>query len=130
MKKIIFIILICHQFSYAQKMNIDTNIIYIGEQTTLTISNTINNTESWPEFKDTIVTGLEIINITIDTINEKIIQKIIITAFDTGNYYIPTIYFSNQSKAEGIILNVKTVNIVDTKLKDIKGPINDKISWN
>ena len=122
--------LILQQFIYAQKMTIDTNMIYIGEQTTLTISNNIQDTENWPEFKDTIVSGLEIINSTIDTINEKIIQKIIITAFDTGNYYIPTIYFSNKSRVEGIILNVNTVELEDTQLKDIKGPIHDRIGWN
>lgn len=130
MKRIIYIVLI-NQFAFAQTATLDTNFILIGEQIELNISNNINETNKWPTYEDFLVDGLEIIKADkIDTNDNTISQKFIITAWDSGAYYIPTITFSKKSKTEGILLTVATINVEEgAELKDIKAPINAPIGW-
>lgn len=130
MKKIIYLLLISH-LTFAQKAILDTNTINIGEQTTLRISNELHNTKSWPSYEKFIVEGVEIIERSkIDTINGIISQLFIITAWDSGSYYIPVIEFSENNKTRGNILNVQSLNLEENaQLKDIKGPIQEPIGW-
>ena len=130
MKRIIYILLI-NQFAFAQTATLDTNFILIGEQIKLNISNSINETNKWPTYKDFLIDGLEIIKANkIDTNNNTISQNLIITAWDSGTYYIPPITFSKKSKTEGILLTVGTITIEEgAELKDIKAPMNAPIGW-
>ena len=130
MKRTIYILLI-NQFAFAQTATLDTNFILIGEQIKLNISNNINETNKWPTYEDLLIDGLEIIEADkIDTINNTISQNFIITAWDSGTYYIPPITFSEKSKTEGILLTVATINIEEgAELKDIKAPMNAPIGW-
>ena len=130
MKRIIYILLI-NQFAFAQTATLDTNFILIGEQIKLNISNSINETNKWPKYEDFLIDRLEIIKADkIDTNNNTISQNFIITAWDSGTYYIPPITFSKKSKTEGILLTVGTITIEEgAELKDIKAPMNAPIGW-
>ena len=59
-----------------------------------------------------------------------ITQEFVITAWDSGSYFIPPIAFSENSKTEGLLLNVQTIILAeDAELKDIKQPIEEPIGW-
>ena len=130
MKNVIYILLLT-KLAFSQNAKLDTNIILIGEQINLTLSNPLDETEIWPNYNDFLPEEIEVINaLKIDTINNLITQKIIITAWDSGSYYISPIKFSKNKETQGIIINVQTVEIAeDAKLKDIKEPINEPIGW-
>lgn len=126
----ILILLLFYSQAWSQKISVDTNIIFVGQQTEIEISNNIKNSEFWPNFNDTLVKGLEIVQSDFDTLSEKIIQKIIITSWDSGSYYIPPIKFSATSKSNALIINVLLLDIdANSELKDIKGPLDDNIGW-
>ena len=130
MKNVIYILLLT-KLAFSQNAKLDTNVILIGEQINLTLSNPLDETEIWPNYNDFLPEEIEVINaLKIDTINNLITQKIIITAWDSGSYYISPIKFSKNKETQGIIINVQTVEIAeDAKLKDIKEPINEPIGW-
>ena len=116
--------------AWSQEISVDTNIIFVGQQVEIKISNNIKNSEFWPNFNDTLVKGLEIVQSDFDTLSEEIIQKIIITSWDSGSYYIPPVKFSATSKSNALIINVLLPNIdANSELKDIKGPLDDNIGW-
>ena len=131
MKKLIFIFLLIRNMLFSQTAILDTNSILIGEQVKFTITNEINNTDTWPIYNDTIINGIEIISKSdIDTINKIIIQSFTITSWDSGSYYIPSIQFSKNNKTDGLLLNVNNVILEEgAKLKDIKQPMGAPISW-
>ena len=130
MKKVITLLLISN-FAFAQTASLDTNSILIGEQINFSISNTISETEFWPTYEKFLVEGIEIIKEgKIDTSENLISQNFIITAWDSGSYYIPTILFSANSKTEGLLLNVQTIILEEgAELKDIKKPMEAPIGW-
>ena len=126
----ILILFLFYSQAWSQKISVDTNIIFVGQQAEIEISNNIKNSEFWPNFNDTLVKGLEIVQSDFDTLSEEIIQKIIITSWDSGSYYIPPVKFSTTSKSNGLIINVLLPNIdTNSKLKDIKGPLDGSIGW-
>ena len=130
MKKLALLLLIS-KFAFAQTATMDTNAILIGEQINFTISNSIANTNVWPTYDEFLVAGIEIIKQgKLDTSNSIISQNFIITAWDTGSYYIPSILFSESSKTEGLLLNVQTIELEEgAELKDIKQPMQAPIGW-
>lgn len=130
MKKLLYILFI-NNLAFSQNAILDTNTILIGEQTKFTITNPVVDTEIWPTYESSLVKGIEIIKAsTIDTNSGIINQEFIITSWDSGNYYIPSINFSENNKTEGLLFNVQTVILKnDSQLKDIKQPINEPISW-
>jgi hypothetical protein len=130
MKKLALLLLISN-FAFAQTATMDTNAILIGEQINFTISNSIANTNVWPTYDEFLVEGIEIIKQgKLDTSNSIISQNFIITAWDTGSYYIPSILFSESSKTEGLLLNVQTIALEEgAELKDIKQPMQAPIGW-
>ena len=126
----ILILLLINSKAWSQKISVDTNIIFVGQQVEIKISNNIKNSEFWPNFNDTLVNGLEIVQSDFDTLSEEIVQKIIITSWDSGSYYIPPIKFSATSKSNALIINVLLLDIdANSELKDIKGPLDDNIGW-
>ena len=130
MKKLITLLLLSN-FAFSQTAVLDTNSILIGEQINFTITNTISETEVWPTYKEFLVEGVEIIKEgKLDTTKNLISQHFIITAWDSGNYYIPPISFSANSKTEGLLLNVQTIILEEgAELKDIKQPMEAPIGW-
>ncbi|CAL2089527.1 conserved membrane hypothetical protein [Tenacibaculum sp. 190524A02b] len=115
--------------SYAQsslvKAEIDTTSIRIGEQFEFKI--TVNETESVIIPKLDNLQSLEVVDsLKIDTINNKLIKKYILTGFDSGAFYIPRqqIFIKNQAYlTDSLLVNVATVAIDTTKIKKfpIKG---------
>jgi hypothetical protein len=130
MKKLILFLFISN-FVFAQTAVLDTNSILIGEQINFSISNTISKTEVWPTYEEFLVGGVEIIQEgKLDTTENLISQKFIITSWDSGSYYIPPISFSANSKTEGLLLNVQTIALEEgAELKDIKQPMEAPIGW-
>jgi len=128
MKKIILLLFISN-FAFAQTAKLDTNAILIGEQINFSISNAISKTEVWPTYDEFLVEGIEIIKEgELDTSENLISQNFIITAWDSGSYYIPPISFSANSKTEGLLLNIQTVILEEgAELKDIKQPMEAPI---
>jgi len=130
MRNICILILLINSQAWSQEISVDTNIIFVGQQAEIKISNNIKNSEFWPNFNDTLVKGLEIVQSDFDTLSEEITQKIIITSWDSGSYYIPPVKFSATSKSNALIINVLLPNIdANSELKDIKGPLDDNIGW-
>jgi hypothetical protein len=130
MKKLILFLFISN-FVFAQTAVLDTNSILIGEQINFSISNTISKTEVWPTYEEFLVEGIEIIKEgKLDTTENLISQNFIITAWDSGSYYIPPISFSANSKTEGLLLTVQTIILEEgAELKDIKQPMEAPIGW-
>jgi len=130
MKKLILLLFISN-FAFAQTAKLDTNAILIGEQINFSISNTISETEVWPTYDAFLVEGVEIIKEgKLDTSEKLISQNFIITAWDSGSYYIPPIAFSTTSKTQGLLLNVQTIILEEgAELKDIKQPMEAPIGW-
>ena len=130
MKKLALLLLISN-FAFAQTATMDTNAILIGEQINFTISNSIANTNVWPTYDEFLVEGVEIIEEgKLDTTENLISQNFIITAWDSGSYYVPPISFSANSKTEGLLLTVQTIILEEgAELKDIKQPMEAPIGW-
>jgi len=130
MKKLITLLLLSN-FAFSQTARLDTNSILIGEQTNFTIKNELSNTSIWPTYKEFLVEGAEIIQVSkLDTTENIISQTFTITAWDSGSYYIPAIEFAENSKTEELLLNVQTVILKEgAELKDIKQPIEEPIGW-
>ncbi len=130
MKKLIPLLLLSH-FAFSQTAQLDTNSIFIGEQTNFTIANELSNTSIWPTYEEFLVEGVEIIQTSeLDTTENIISQTFTITVWDSGSYYIPPIEFSGNNKTEGLLLNVQTVILEEgAELKDIKEPIEEPIGW-
>ena len=130
MRKVIYILLLSN-FAFAQTATLDSNTILIGQQINFTIRNEVKATKIWPTYNEFLVEGIEIIKASkIDTTDGVITQEFVITAWDSGSYFIPAIAFSENSKTEGLLLNVQTIILAeDAELKDIKQPIEEPIGW-
>jgi len=130
MKKLILSLFISN-FVFAQTALMDTNYILIGEQINFSISNAISKTEVWPTYEEFLVEGVEIIEEgKLDTTKNLISQNFIITAWDSGSYYIPPISFSANNESEGLLLTVQTIILEEgAELKDIKHPMQAPIGW-
>lgn len=100
------------------KVQIETSSIRIGEQFNLKIS--VNETKNviLPKLE---LKGLEVIDSAkIDTIRNMIIQKYIITGFDSGAFYIPQqqVFVKNQAYlTDSLLVNVATVSTDTTQIK-------------
>ena len=140
MKKLIIFILIIlsNKISLAENFQatLDTNAILIGQQIKFSLKcSDLNSEINWPILTDSILNGIEIIKFSkIDTIYNKdtsitYYQEFIITAWDSGAYYIPPIKLNNNLISEGFLLNVFSIEIKESdSLKDIKEQIEAKFS--
>ena len=130
MRKVIYILLLSN-FAFAQTATLDSNTILIGQQINFTITNKVTSTKIWPTYNEFLVEGIEIIKASkIDTTDAVITQEFVITAWDSGSYFIPPIAFSENSKTEALLLNVQTIILAeDAELKDIQQPIEEPIGW-
>ncbi len=130
MRKVIYILLLSN-FAFAQTATLDSNTILIGQQINFTITNKVTSTKIWPTYNEFLVEGIEIIKASkIDTTDGVITQEFVITAWDSGSYFFPSIAFSENSKTQALLLNVQTIILAeDAELKDIKQPIEEPIGW-
>ena len=128
MKKKLFILLFVSNFALGQITVLDTNTILIGEQINVKISNDLESTVFWPSIDDLLVEGIEIVKTSkIDTNLGLISQEFIITSWDSGMYFFPSVKFSDDKKTKELLINVKSIKIDDDKLKDIKQPIEEPL---
>lgn len=134
--------MLCHCVSFAENQTanskLDTTTIRIGEQIYFYIYCETKDTNIvWPNFKDELTTGIEILEKSkIDTILKKseetilYSQNFLITAWDSGRYHIPEIIFNQKTKTSSITLNVNTILIAEDALeKDIKKPLEEPYGW-
>ena len=130
MKKIIgYILALFTAITYGQsplvKAEIDTANIRIGEQFEYKIS--VNQTENVIIPKLDNLKGLEVVDtLKLDTLKNKLIQKYILTGFDSGAFYIPRqqVFVRNQAHlTDSLLVNVATIAVDTTKIKKfpIKG---------
>ncbi len=121
---------------------IDKDTIFIGDQMKMRLEILTNGKTkvSWPEFKESIVKGIEILDKTaIDTVSNKdgslsYIQDFTLTSFDTGFYEIKGLNFSCMDQVDTLFyktisnplfIRVNTVEVDTTQaFKPIKGPIS------
>ena len=121
-KKIIYILFFLVTFGFAQNpvvnSQVETSSIRIGEQFQFKISVNGNENVILPKM---VLKGLEIIDSAkVDTINNMLIQKYILTGFDSGAFYIPQqqVFVRNQAYfTDSLLINVATVEIDTTKIK-------------
>ncbi len=103
---------------------VDTTSIRIGEQFEYKIS--VDGTENviMPKLE---LNGLEVVDsLRLDTLKNKLIQKYILTGFDSGAFYIPQqqVFIRNQAHfTDSLLINVATVKVDTTQIKmfEIKG---------
>lgn len=126
---VLYILLLVSTFGFSQseliKTEIDTTNIRIGEQFQYKI--TVDETENVIIPKLDKMKGLEVVSEDkIDTINNSLIKKYVLTGFDSGAYYVPQqqIFIKNQAYlTDSLLVNVATIAIDTTKIKKfpIKG---------
>lgn len=117
-----FVFLFCSYGLFAQdplvKAQIETSNIRIGEQINLRI--TVKDVENviLPKLE---LKGLEVVDSAkIDTLNYMLIQKYVITGFDSGSFYIPQqqVFVRNQAYlTDSLLVNVATIAIDTTQIK-------------
>lgn len=149
MKIKILLFLVFFSFvNFAQQVEIaakiDTNIITIGDQLTLTLDlkKSLNQNISFPMLLDTITSEIEIVSETpidtLSTINNIVIlqKKYTLTSFDSGMYVLPQFNFTVNSEDtlvtnETILLQVLTLQIDTTqqKIADIKQPFEAPMTF-
>lgn len=127
---------------------LDTNLIRIGEQMKLTLSaqyNVKNGTPvvAFPVYKDTIITGIEIISqansdtALVDPTNDpytfKQTKSYLLTSYDSGVYVIPGLPFvinGNEQLTNALAIQVATIAIDTTKgIVDIMEPMDLPITF-
>jgi hypothetical protein len=129
MKKILgYIAILISTVGFAQSSmvnsQVETSSIRIGEQFQYKIS--VKETENVILPKLILKKGLEIIDSAkVNTINNMLIQKYVLTGFDSGSFYIPQqqVFIRNQAYlTDSLLISVATVEIDTTKIKkyDIK----------
>ena len=121
-RKIAYVLFFISTIVFAQnpmvKAQVETSNIRIGEQFNLRISvNEVNNV-ILPKLE---LKGLEIIDSAkIDTLDNRLVQKYVITGFDSGAFYIPQqqVFVRNQAYlTDSLLINVATVAVDTTKVK-------------
>jgi len=122
------------------KAKLDTNEALIGDQIGLELSvlQSANDTVLLPIFENKLTDNIEVIEqFAPDTLKQingtlEIKQKVLITAFDSGQYvipHIPFLYVNDTLKSNALLFKVNTVPIDTTKaIKDIKGPYEAPVS--
>jgi len=119
----IIIFTFCFTFAFSQekptvKTSIDTTSIRIGEQFNLQF--TVNKLlpVNFPELKGKLGKIETLESYPIDTLNQTLIKKYLLTSFDSGRWVIPQqkVIINNQKYlTDSIIINVATVKVDTTK---------------
>jgi LPXTG-motif cell wall-anchored protein len=128
--------------------NLDTNAILIGDQVNMSISITFSAQYrvKWPVIGDSILGHIKVLSRTsIDTVKSKdkstvkLVQRFVLTTFDSGFYAIPPVKFYTLKppdtstimyQTDPVFLNVHTLKVDTTQaIKPIKGPMKVPISF-
>ncbi len=151
-KNIILLLLLFSVFhaeaqDYSASAKIDKKIISIGDQTHYTLSCAYpkNATVEWPELQDTLVNGIEILELAaIDTLEESnstihLAKKYRITSFDSAVYHIPAFNFKlyydgdttvHEFYSDSLFLQVLSVEVDTTAaIKDIHPPYKEPLRF-
>jgi len=122
------------------KAKLDTSEALIGDQVGLELSvfQSPGDTVLLPIFENKLTDNIEVIEqFAPDTLKQdngklEIKQKVLITAFDSGQYvipHIPFLYGDDTLKSNALLFRVNTVPVDTTKaIKDIKGPYEAPIT--
>lgn len=152
LKKISAVALFCLIFSnsFSQTISpaatLDTNVIKIGQQTTLTLTVTHpkNFQVTWPFIPDTLSKVEFISKSIIDTLNNSATeitrqQKIFLTAWDSGYFVITPFVFSWKqpndtttytAETQPLLLTTNIIPVDTSKaIMDIKAPIHVGYTW-
>lgn len=142
--------LLCFSFSFSQNISatatLDTNVIKIGEQTTLTLKVTHPKDLKieWPVIPDTLSKIEFLSKSKIDTLSNTASeitrqQKISLTAWDSGYFVITPFVFSwhqpndttaFRTETPPLLLTTTIIPVDTTKaIKDIIAPINVGYTW-
>jgi hypothetical protein len=118
-KQLLYILFFFTSLGFSQvKVEADTTKIRIGEQFQFKISVDEVQNVILPKLA---LKGLEIVDSSkVDTLNNKLIRKYILTGFDSGAFYIPQqqIFIKNQAYlTDSLLINVATVAVDTTKIK-------------
>ncbi len=127
---------------------LDTNAILVGDQVHLDMEIHFPADYSiiWPEFNDTIISKIEILEKSqVDTIFSKdkttisLKQQLLITCFDSGYYAIPPVHFTytvpndtiqHFEETDALLLQVSTIAVDTTKaIKDIRAPLAAPVTF-
>ena len=133
MKKLLIFLLLPTVMFARLNVKVDSTNILIGDQINFSIKANIFEGDSLPHFTETIG-ALEIVSKSlVDSIktNEgwQLTQSYILTVWDSGVYYIPSIRFKSFV-SDSIAIIVNTIEMAeDAELKDIKAPIHTPISF-
>ena len=123
-KYLFYILVLTFTLGFAQqtpkvKAEIDTTNIRIGEQFNYKL--TVDGIENVILPKLENLKGLEVVDSTkVDTIKNQLIQKFVLTGFDSGAYYIPQqqVFIKNRAYlTDSLLINVATVAVDTTKQK-------------
>jgi len=125
---------------------LDTSSIMIGQQFRMKvkISQPANRVVIWPNWGDTLVSGIEILEqektdtlFSEDKKNVSFTSSYILTSFDSGAYSIPSFPFlvtnGNDTQAtfsDPLFIKVNKPEVDTTKdIRDIKGPMDIPFKW-
>lgn len=120
---------------------LDTNLILIGDQVglELQVKQPIKEFVGIPNFEQNEKSGLEVVDqsendTTLLESGQYIIKKrVILTAFDSGYYAVPSIpflYYSDTLRSDSILFKVNGMPVDTTKaIKDIKMPYGAPLSF-
>lgn len=132
--RIILILLIFPFLTFAQiETKTDSSNILIGDQIVLSIKSNIKDIKNWKEFQDSIANFEIISKSKIDSSKTEngwiISQEYVLTIWDSGTFFIPSIEIENNSSdsIKVYVNNVKTNQ--DQEIKDIKKPINTPVTF-
>ena len=133
MKKLITLLLLPATIFAQLSVKVDSTNILIGDQINYSIKANLLDGDSLPHFTDTIGV-LEIVSKSaVDSIKTdegwQLTQSYVLTVWDSGVYYIPSIKFKSFI-SDPIAIMVNTIEIAeDAELKDIKAPKHTPISF-
>ena len=133
MKKLLILLLLPTTMFAQLSVKVDSTNILIGDQINFSIAANIFDGDSLPNFTDSIG-ALEIVSKSvIDSIKTEegwqLTQSYVLTVWDSGVYYIPSVQF-NSFVSDSIAILVNTIEMAeDAELKDIKAPIHTPITF-
>ena len=133
MKKLLILLLLPTAMFAQLSVKVDSTNILIGDQINFSIEANIFEGDSLPYFTDA-VGALEIVSKSlIDSIKTEkgwqLTQSYVLTVWDSGVYYIPSVQFKSFV-SDSIAILVNTIEMAeDTELKDIKAPIHTPINF-
>jgi len=133
MKKLLILLMLPTTMFAQLSVKVDSTNILIGDQINFSIEANILEGDSLPYFTDG-VGALEIVSKSlIDSIKTEkgwqLTQYYVLTVWDSGVYYIPSVQFKSFI-SDSIAILVNTIEMAeDTELKDIKAPLHTPITF-